>query len=138
MLKTILAAVDERPGAERVTDLVAELATATGASVTVVHYIETAAGSYGDRAKTETLGEAATIVERHCRRLRDAGVAATARLDQVRAGQVTPALVKAADELDAGLIVVGAGSHAELVPAMLGAVPDRLLHQTRKSVLVAR
>ena len=55
-----------------------------------------------------------------------------------RSGDPTGALIEAARERDAELIVVGHRGHSELIDLMLGSVASRLVHHSPVSVLVAK
>lgn len=66
-----------------------------------------------------------------------AGLSAESLVRQTR-GPVWPAILEAADELDAGVIVLGSRGLSGIQTVMLGSVSDAVLHHTRRPVLVVR
>jgi nucleotide-binding universal stress UspA family protein len=55
-----------------------------------------------------------------------------------RSGDPTTALIEAARDHDAELIVIGHRGHSELIDLMLGSVASRLVHHSPVAVLVAK
>jgi nucleotide-binding universal stress UspA family protein len=66
------------------------------------------------------------------------GLDAPAWRYEIRDGDPATALIEAADELGATLIVVGHRGHNQAVSLLLGSVASRLVHHAPQSVLVAR
>jgi nucleotide-binding universal stress UspA family protein len=53
-------------------------------------------------------------------------------------GYAAPALLHAAEKIDADLISVGAHGHSRIAGMLLGSVATRVVHESKRSVLVAR
>jgi nucleotide-binding universal stress UspA family protein len=137
MFGTVMLAVDGSEHAKHATALAAKLASASGDRVVVVHYIErfiTRGGAYD----LETRAEADEMVDKHVEVLRGVGVSTSSRVEVALKGAVPRALTQAAEELDAGLIVVGSRGLTDLGSMLLGGVTHKLLHLTGRPVLVAR
>jgi nucleotide-binding universal stress UspA family protein len=68
-----------------------------------------------------------------------AGIAATVAVtSEVRRQDVADGLAAAADERDARMIVVGSYGERPLKTLLVGATPTRLMHMTRRPILVVR
>lgn len=78
--------------------------------------------------------EAAETAANGARIAKDAGL--DARADSARGAPAWSAIVDAADDLDAELIVVGARGLSPLKSALLGSVSNGVVHHTRRPVLV--
>ena len=110
MFRTIVLAVDGSKYSEKAVELAKHLATSTNDEVVVTHVTELE--EVGIKARTE---------------LRSAQYASTARL-----------LTNLADDLDAGLIVMGSHGRGDLTSLLLGSVAHKVLHLSQRPVLIAR
>ncbi|WP_067475689.1 universal stress protein [Actinomadura hibisca] len=80
--------------------------------------------------------QAQKIAEEGVRIAREAGLAeATARAERC-SGAVWPAIVEAADDVDASLIVTGSRGLSGAKSVLLGSVSDRVLHHARRPMLI--
>jgi MFS family permease len=126
----IIAAVDDSPVAERVTDAAARLAAIRGRAVHVLHAQEQAS-----TAETAASGEAAataeSLVRAHLARLAAAGVPAVGHvlLNAGDHGAVGRLIGTHADDLHARAVVIGAPTHGGL-PALMDASASRELWRT--------
>jgi nucleotide-binding universal stress UspA family protein len=138
MFGTILLAVDPSPQAERAGALATKLATATGDEVVVVHVTEFMV-TRGGGGTVDLLGDQDGIhtAERHVKELEAAGVSARLVLGRALAGNIAPVIVEAAEEHDAGLIVMGSRGRTDLTSLLLGSVAHKVLHLSDRPVLVA-
>lgn len=68
--------------------------------------------------------------------LRAAGVHAAVEIREVSYRDVAHAIVQAADDLDAGLIVVGARGRSDVASLAVGSVSHKVLHLSHRPVLV--
>ncbi len=131
---TIVLGYDESPGARRALGYAIDLAKLLGDSLVIVYGAEPP-GRMGDE-----LAEHFKAVAERGRAALDqavgtataAGVAATVELVDEKPAQ---ALLDAADQHDARLIVVGTYGESPLRGAMLGSTPHKLLHWSSRPVL---
>ena len=131
---TIVLGYDESPGARRALGYAVDLAKLLGDALVIVYGAEPP-GRMGDE-----LAEHFKAVAERGRAALDqavgtataAGVAATVELVDEKPAQ---ALLDAADQHDARLIVVGTYGESPLRGAMLGSTPHKLLHWSSRPVL---
>jgi nucleotide-binding universal stress UspA family protein len=134
MFTTILLAVDDSKHSQRAAEVVKSLAEATKAVVVVLHVHEIAIGRWG-RLRIDESSEddfASAIAEE----LRAGGVNATVEIREVNYHEVARGIVQAADDLDAGLIVVGSRGRSDVGSLTLGSVSHKLLHSSQRPILV--
>jgi MFS transporter, ACDE family, multidrug resistance protein len=122
----IIAAVDDSPIAERVTDAAARLAAVHGRAVHVLHAQEQASTAGGEAVAT-----AEALVRAHLSRLEAAGVPAVGHvlLNASDHGAVGRLIGKHADDLHARAVVIGAPTHGGL-PALMDASASQELWRT--------
>ena len=135
MFANIVLAVDDYRHSERAAEVVRTLAENTQTVVVVLHVHEIEIGPRG-RLRVNDSSEdlaASTITNE----LRAAGVHADLEIREVNYRDVARGIALAADELDAGLIVVGSRSQSEVAAApAIGSVSRALLHTSQRPVLV--
>ncbi|GAB1510610.1 MFS transporter [Actinophytocola sp. KF-1] len=126
----IVAAVDDSPVAERVTDAAARLAAVNGRAVHVLHAQEHA-NTTETAASGEALETAEALVRAHLSRLAAAGVPAVGHvlLNAGDHGAVGRLIGKHADDIHARAVVIGAPTHGGL-PALMDASAGRELWRT--------
>lgn len=139
--KTILLAVDvaRREFSEHVdpaTRETLEISRATGDRVVVLHVHEYAYGRFGRLQVDCVEGAGEKVVERTVSELRAAGVQAEGAMGSADFGHVARAILKAADECDARMVVLGSSSRTDLPLLPFGSVCHRLLHLARRPVLI--
>ncbi len=123
MFKTIVVGTDGSNTAEKAVEEASELASAVGASV---HIVRAVAGPGGDpEAELERAAEAA----------KKAGVEAETHIVRDDASE---ALISAAEEHDADLILIGNKGMTGARRFLLGSVPNDVAHHAPCSVLIAR
>jgi MFS transporter, ACDE family, multidrug resistance protein len=133
----ILAAVDDSPIANMVTEAAARIAGLDGDSVHVVHATEAAVG--GDTAVDgEDLGAARALVRRHLDQLAAHRVPAAGQIllhaaDHGAAGRM---LAEYASAVGAATIVIGAPTHGGLPGLMDASSSKELLRTTQSNVLI--
>ncbi len=88
-------------------------------------------------AELELREDAQQLVERYAKQLADAGVNATIDVSRALSGRVGQVLVNAADELQAGLIVMGCRGRSDLTSLLLGSVAHEVLQHSHCPVLIA-
>jgi nucleotide-binding universal stress UspA family protein len=137
MFGTVMLAVDGSEHAKNATALAAKLASATGDKVVVVHLIERII-TRGGAFDLETRVEADALANEHLEVLRGVGVSCRPMVETVMQHLVPTALAQAAEDLDAGLVIVGSRGLSDLRSMLLGGVTHKLLHLTERPVLLAR
>ena len=123
MFRTIVVGTDGSTTAEKAVEEASELASAMGASV---HIVRAVSGPGGDPE-----GE----LERAAETARNAGVEAQT---QIVRDDASEALISAAEEHDADLILIGNKGMTGARRFLLGSVPNDVAHHAPCSVLIAR
>ena len=135
-LETILVGVDGSVHARRATEWAATLARAVGGTVVVVHALgllhRRPDGTMvpSDGARDEIRAE---LEDDWCAPLRDAGIEYRAEL---REGTPVRALMTAADELDADVIVLGSRGAGGFAGLRLGSTSQQVTQHSRRPVVI--
>lgn len=145
--RTILAPVDFSRCASGAADYAAELARAAGATLVLHHATELPAGLLGSEriqpsgASPETIrvddyarGSARVHLAREAARLGE-DLRVVTRTD---IGPIVPAILAAAEELGADLIVMGTHGRTGLRRGLLGSIAERVVRGARCPVLTVR
>jgi nucleotide-binding universal stress UspA family protein len=136
MNKIILLAVDTTSHTAAAAEMTRDLAASTGGRVIVMHVHEYAIGRFG-RIKVDCgEGEGERVVTDIVDRLTAAGIAAEGDIRKVLVGGIARKISDVAGELDARMIILGSSSSHDLPWLPFGSVSLRLLHQSRKPVLI--
>ena len=130
MYRKVIWATDGSQAADRALAHARALAVESGGSLTVVYCEEftlpgKGGGSYPVHANEPEIQEK---IDRQVAELSAAGLGASLRMGRSRVGGAAHAIVEAAVEEDADLIVVGTRGHTPLAGLLLGGVTQRLLH----------
>jgi nucleotide-binding universal stress UspA family protein len=141
MSKNILLAVDaaSHDPARHVLAAAAmtrDLARDSGDCVIVVHVHEFATGRFGRLQVDCGDGEGESVVARVVADLQAAGVSAEGEIRETRLGHIAAAILHAAHDHDARLVVLGSSSRTDLPRIPLGSVAGRLLHMATRPVLI--
>lgn len=137
MFERILLAADGSASSRKAADVAADIGKKYGAEVLVFHVLErqiTELGTYD----VEQPDEASDFVDEIVRMLKDAGVSARGEVETAPNARVPRAIVEAAKEQDAGLIVMGSRGLSEWEDLFLGSVTDRVLHLAECPVIIVR
>ena len=126
--KRVLLATDGSSHSEAAAGAAGHLAKKFGLPVTVVSVV---AGSHSATRRMEAEQAVAAKVER----LKAMGVAAEGKIVD---GRPDEAIVKAAEEVGADLIVMGSHGRTGLVKVLLGSVAERVIGQVSCAVLVVK
>jgi nucleotide-binding universal stress UspA family protein len=139
--KKILLATDTSEDAALASRAAVDLCAKTGAELHVAHVWkplpqQTAPGDYWEYAYPMSKEYATAVFEGEIERLRDAGgeVAGT----HLREGSPAEQILDLADELGAGLILIGSRGLGSLGQLVLGSVSERIVHHATCPVLVVR
>jgi nucleotide-binding universal stress UspA family protein len=140
MFGTILLAVDGSKYSEKAVELAKHLATVGNEEVVVTHVTEllpAPAQTYpglDDEADNEVI----ELAKGYVAELEEAGIKARAELRSAHYGGVARVLTNLAEDLDAGLIVMGSHGRGELTALLLGSVAHKVVHLSQRPVLIAR
>jgi nucleotide-binding universal stress UspA family protein len=141
MSKNILLAVDaaSHDPARHVLAAAAmtrDLASDSGDHVIVLHVHEFATGRFGRIRVDCGDGEGEGVVSKIVADLQAAGVNAEAEIRETDLGHIARAILHAAQDHDARLVVLGSSSRTDLPRLLLGSVASRLLHIATRPVLI--
>ncbi|HEY2127239.1 MAG TPA: universal stress protein [Streptosporangiaceae bacterium] len=142
MNRNIVLAVDAAPGddpAQHVSAAVAmtrELSRDSGDHVIVLHVHEFSVGRYGRIRVDCGDGEGERTVEAIVADLKAHDVSAEAEIRETHVGHIAAAVLAAAHDHDARMVVLGSSSRTDLPRIPLGGVATRLLHTARLPVLI--
>jgi len=141
MSKNILLAVDatSHDPARHVraaADMARDLSRDSGGHVIVLHVHEFATGRFGRIRVDCGDGEGEGVVSTIVADLRAAGVSAEGEIRETNLGHIARAILHAAQDHDARLVVLGSSSRTDLPRILLGSVASRLLHMATRPVLI--
>jgi len=141
MSKNILLAVDAAPRdpvrhVSAAAAMTRELGHDTGDHVIVLHVHEFAVGRFGRLRVDCGDGEGEGVVAAIVSDLRAAGVSAEGEIREAHVGHIATAILSAAEEHDARIVVLGSSSRTDLPRLLLGSVASRLLHMAARPVLI--
>jgi len=141
MFGTILLAVDGSSYAEKAVQLTRQLAAGGDDEVVVAHvseFLPAPFQTYYALDKEEFDRWATDLTQRHLAELEEAGVKARVELRSAPYGGVPRTLINLAEDQDAGLIVMGSHGRGDLTALLLGSVAHKVLHLSKRPVLIAR
>ena len=141
MFRTILLAVDGSTYSEKAVELTRRMAAALGDDeVVVVHVTELLPARFQvyPGLDQEHDREAIELADRYVADLAEAGIKARVELRSAQYGGVARILTNLAEDLDAGLIVMGSHGRGDLTALLLGSIAHKVLHLSRRPVLIAR
>jgi nucleotide-binding universal stress UspA family protein len=140
MFGTIVLAVDGSKYSEKAVELAKRLGTASNDEVVVTHVTELLPPrfqTYPD-LDDQLHAEANQLTKGYVAELEEAGIKARAELRSAQFGGVARILTNLAEDLDAGLIVMGSHGRGDLTALLLGSVAHKVLHLSKRPVLIAR
>ena len=141
MSKKILLAVDaaSHDPARHVraaADMTRDLARDSGDHVIVLHVHEFATGRFGRIQVDCGDGQGEAVVATIVADLQAAGVSAEGEIREANFGHIAAAILHAAQDHDARVVVLGSSSRTDLPRMPLGSVATRLLHMATRPVLI--
>jgi len=139
MIQHILVAVDGSDGSKRALSLAREIANATRARLTLLHVLEPPA-SFPLEAYGLTRAQVYEVQIEGARALLSALAAELpGQVEQVvESGAPAETICAQAEERHADLVILGSRGMGPVGRWLLGSVSDRVVHLSRKPVLVAR
>jgi nucleotide-binding universal stress UspA family protein len=140
MFRIILLAVDGSKYSEKAVELAKQLATAGDDEVVVAHVTELLPARFQTYPglDSELDKEAIELTKGYVAELEEAGITARAELRSAQYGGVARIITNLAEDLDAGLIVMGSHGRGDLTALLLGSVAHKVLHLSNRPVLIAR
>jgi nucleotide-binding universal stress UspA family protein len=140
MFGTILLAVDGSEHSEKAVELARRLATATSDEVVVTHVTELLPARFQTFPGVDSMldQEAVEFTKGYVAELEEAGIKARSELRSSQYGGIARVLTDVAEDLDAGLIVMGSHGRGDLTALLLGSVAHKVLHFGKRPVLIAR
>jgi len=140
MFGTILLAVDGSTFSEKAVELAKRLAAATDDEVVVTHVTELLPARFQTfpGIDSELDQEAVEFTKAYVAELEEAGAKARAELRSSQYGGIARILSNLAEDLDVGLIVMGSHGRGDLTALLLGSVAHKLVHLSKRPVLIAR
>ena len=142
MSKNIVLAVHAVPGGDpgqhvsAAAVMTRELSRDSGDHVIVLHVHEFSVGRYGRIRVDCADGEGERTVETIVADLKAHDVSAEAEIRETHVGHIAAAVLAAAHDHDARMIVLGSSSRTDLPRIPLGSVATRLLHTATLPVLI--
>lgn len=137
MFKIIVLALDGSHASDRAVDIGASLAQLAGSRIVAVHVVEHIAAGHSVAAPVHSdEADLRAKIEAQIASLRETGIDATVRVENVILGAPAKAISDVAREESAELIVTGTRGHTTVAGLVLGSVAQRLLHLSPCPVLV--
>jgi len=141
MSKNILLAVDaaSHDPARHVraaADMTRDLSRDSGSHVIVLHVHEFATGRFGRIQVDCGDGQGEGVVSKIVADLQAAGISAEGEIREANFGHIAAAILHAAQDHDARIVVLGSSSRTDLPRVPLGSVASRLLHMANRPVLI--
>jgi nucleotide-binding universal stress UspA family protein len=141
MSATMLLAVDtarNEPGhhVAAAVEMRRDLARKTGDQVVVLHVHEVATGRFGRMQIDCADDQGEQLADGIVRNLQHLGITAEAQIREADYGHVARAILSAAEEIDARILVLGSSTRRDLPSITIGSVADRLLHLSKPPVLI--
>ncbi|MGD0193236.1 MAG: universal stress protein [Candidatus Dormibacteria bacterium] len=139
MFEKVLVAIDGSPYTEAALSAAEGLAAKAGCAVEVIHvhehdFIPSKAGMAPDLERDD---EAQALLDGAVARLKTQGVTVTGRLVQAQTRDVARAIIEAADDCGADMIIVGRRGLSSLTAMIVGSVSNKLIHVARVPIMVA-
>ncbi len=139
MFDKVLVAIDGSPYTEAALTAAEGLAAKAGCTVEVLHVhehdlIPSKAGMSPDLERDD---DAQALLDGAVSRLKTQGVTVTGRIVQAQTRDVARAIMDAADEGGADLIIVGRRGLSSLTAMIVGSVSNKLIHVARVPIMVA-
>ena len=140
MFGTIVLAVDESTYSEKAVELAKRLAMSTNDEVVITYVTELLPARFQTYPGMdyEFDREVIELAKEYVDELGKAGIKARTELRSAPDGGTARILTNLADDLDAGLIVMGSHGRGDLTSLLLGSVAHKVLHLSQRPVLVAR
>lgn len=137
MFEKILLAVDGSEHSLKAVPFAGDIARHHDGEVTVLHVREHEL-TWASDVDLETEGEAQMLVDGIVRELKDSGANAVGDIRRVAHGQTPRAILDVAEEIGAGMIVMGTRGLSDWGRLLMGSVAHKVIHLADCPVLVVR
>ena len=134
----VVVAIDRSPESAAALDAAAQLASATGAVLHVLHLRREIPTGPITAAEYEEPEQAMEIVDEAVQSLRDRGVEATGEVHDFPFGPVGEAIVATASTRHASLLVIGCRRHHEVGALAFARTAEHIVHHAPCPVLLVR
>jgi nucleotide-binding universal stress UspA family protein len=140
MFGTIVLAVDGSEYSEKAAELAKHLAAAGSEEVVVTHVTELPPARFQTYPGLDYEADlpAIELAKQYVADMEEAGIKARVELRSAQYGGIARILTNLADDLNAGLIVMGSHGRGDLTALLLGSVAHKVLHLSKRPVLIAR
>ena len=138
MYERLLVALDHSPATERVLAAAKDLAALSKGEVWVMHLREREVMPRTGLVPTESDDEATAGVTAAVEMLTAAGLKAHGLIEDAVFGHAARYITEAADEHDVGVIVMGSRGRSDLAGLVLGSTAHKVIHLSKRPVLVVR
>jgi nucleotide-binding universal stress UspA family protein len=140
MFKTILLAVDGSEHAEKAAELAAQLAREGNDEIVITHVTELMPSRFQVQPgiDSEFDKDAIALAKGYAADMEADGLKVRVELRHSQYGHIARIITNLADDVDAGLIVMGSRGRSDLSALLLGSVAHKVLHLSRRPVLIAR
>lgn len=145
MIKRILYPTDFSEHSKRCIDFILHIRDCGVEEVVLLHVIDKRVIVYGSTVSESTLDEESLIKE--CNESADMKLKELEKVFQnaglksrviVKLGEPFSEIIKAADEVDASLIVIGHRGHSRAEELLLGSTAEKVIRKCKKPVLLVR
>ncbi|SPJ24055.1 universal stress protein [Palleronia abyssalis] len=134
----ILVNLDKSAPAQKALEMAMQIASATGSELHVVHVVHMTRYTYPQFMSDNQIDKYVEAAEGHLKELLSEGADIPASNRHVRAGTTDNEVMRLAQELKAGLIVVGNRSADAISRIVLGNAADSIVRHAHCPVLVVR
>lgn len=136
--RTIFLAIDKSEQSDRAVVVARDLARATGGVVHLFHLREheVIVGKSGGSFERETDEEVESLLDTELAVLREADVEVVPDVRRGRLDEAAQAIVQAADEVSADVVVIGLRGPSVFSALVLGGTAYKILHATKRPTLV--
>ncbi len=136
MAKNILLAVDAQQYAPEATEMALGLWHGPEDKIILLHVHEFAVGRWGRLQVDCPEGVAERLITNIETKMTDSGVNVSAEIRETHVGHIARAIIEAADEHDAAIIVIGSARSTDLPYIPFGSVSHKVLHLAKVPVMV--
>ena len=134
----ILLAVDQSGPSDRAVEVARDLATLSRGTVHLLHIreIEVIVGKAGGTFELETDEDVETLLQKEISVLRDGNVKMSVDVRRAHESEAARTIIEVADEVGAGIVVMGSRGQSALAALVLGSTAYKVLHTAHRPVLI--